>query len=147
MGARDRMSASGAGEEGRCRRIERGRRNVRRRDVFYTPSALLLSRSRQLKITELTLPPHATHPLTLSFSPLSTSSTLDSEQASPRDPENFPFVVIGNKIDMEEGKRMVRLASPCSPSFLAHLLPRPLLSPLPPSLAQSFANRSPKNVP
>ena len=28
-------------------------------------------------------------------------------QASPRDPENFPFVVIGNKIDMEEGKRMV----------------------------------------
>lgn len=30
-------------------------------------------------------------------------------QASPRDPENFPFVVLGNKIDMEEGKRMVRL--------------------------------------
>ncbi|KDE03538.1 Ras-like protein Rab-7a [Microbotryum lychnidis-dioicae p1A1 Lamole] len=28
-------------------------------------------------------------------------------QASPRDPENFPFVVIGNKIDVEEGKRMV----------------------------------------
>ncbi|KAM0790696.1 hypothetical protein ACM66B_004554 [Microbotryomycetes sp. NB124-2] len=39
--------------------------------------------------------------------------TLDSwrdeflVQASPRDPENFPFVVIGNKIDVEEGKRQV----------------------------------------
>jgi Ras-related protein Rab-7A len=29
-------------------------------------------------------------------------------QASPHDPENFPFVVLGNKIDMEESKRMVR---------------------------------------
>ncbi|OOO05428.1 small GTP-binding protein domain-containing protein [Aspergillus oryzae] len=28
-------------------------------------------------------------------------------QASPRDPENFPFVVIGNKIDVEESKRMI----------------------------------------
>lgn len=28
-------------------------------------------------------------------------------QASPHDPENFPFVVLGNKIDMEESKRMV----------------------------------------
>ncbi|GAA5883766.1 Rab family GTPase YPT7 [Sporobolomyces salmoneus] len=28
-------------------------------------------------------------------------------QASPRDPENFPFVVIGNKIDVEDSKRMV----------------------------------------
>ncbi|GAA5889337.1 hypothetical protein JCM6882_000713 [Rhodosporidiobolus microsporus] len=28
-------------------------------------------------------------------------------QASPRDPENFPFIVIGNKVDVEEGKRMV----------------------------------------
>ncbi|KAF9204119.1 hypothetical protein BGZ94_009649 [Podila epigama] len=28
-------------------------------------------------------------------------------QASPRGPENFPFVVIGNKIDMEESKRMI----------------------------------------
>jgi Ras-related protein Rab-7A len=28
-------------------------------------------------------------------------------QASPRDPENFPFVVIGNKVDVEETKRMV----------------------------------------
>jgi len=29
-------------------------------------------------------------------------------QASPRDPENFPFVVLGNKIDVEESKRVVR---------------------------------------
>lgn len=28
-------------------------------------------------------------------------------QASPHDPENFPFVVLGNKIDMEDSKRMV----------------------------------------
>ncbi|EPQ27238.1 uncharacterized protein PFL1_05161 [Pseudozyma flocculosa PF-1] len=28
-------------------------------------------------------------------------------QAAPHDPENFPFVVLGNKIDVEEGKRMV----------------------------------------
>ncbi|KAL0081450.1 small GTPase superfamily [Phycomyces blakesleeanus] len=28
-------------------------------------------------------------------------------QASPRDPENFPFVVLGNKVDMDESKRMV----------------------------------------
>ena len=28
-------------------------------------------------------------------------------QASPRDPERFPFVLLGNKIDVEEGKRMV----------------------------------------
>ncbi|KAJ1919258.1 hypothetical protein H4219_002110 [Mycoemilia scoparia] len=28
-------------------------------------------------------------------------------QAAPQDPENFPFVVIGNKIDVEESKRMV----------------------------------------
>jgi len=39
--------------------------------------------------------------------------TLDSwrdeflVQASPMDPENFPFVVIGNKIDVEESKRMI----------------------------------------
>lgn len=32
-------------------------------------------------------------------------------QANPRDVENFPFVVIGNKVDCEEGKRMVRLSS------------------------------------
>lgn len=28
-------------------------------------------------------------------------------QASPRDPENFPFVCLGNKIDVEESKRTV----------------------------------------
>ncbi|KAL8825417.1 MAG: hypothetical protein Q9170_007797 [Blastenia crenularia] len=39
--------------------------------------------------------------------------TLDSwrdeflVQASPRDPESFPFVVLGNKIDVEENKRMI----------------------------------------
>ena len=32
-------------------------------------------------------------------------------QASPHDPENFPFVVLGNKIDVEEGKRQVRVVS------------------------------------
>ena len=32
-------------------------------------------------------------------------------QASPHDPENFPFVVLGNKIDVEENKRQVRLSS------------------------------------
>ena len=29
-------------------------------------------------------------------------------QASPRDPDTFPFVVLGNKIDVEESKRVVR---------------------------------------
>lgn len=29
-------------------------------------------------------------------------------QASPRDPDTFPFVVLGNKIDLEESKRVVR---------------------------------------
>lgn len=28
-------------------------------------------------------------------------------QASPRDPDSFPFVVLGNKIDLEDGKRQV----------------------------------------
>ncbi|ORX47501.1 hypothetical protein DM01DRAFT_1140866 [Hesseltinella vesiculosa] len=27
-------------------------------------------------------------------------------QASPRDPDNFPFVVLGNKVDVDESKRM-----------------------------------------
>ncbi len=45
---------------------------------------------------------------------LKSFETLDSWrdefliQASPHDPENFPFVVLGNKIDVEEGKRQVR---------------------------------------
>src|SRR5258708_38331536 len=34
-------------------------------------------------------------------------------QASPHDPENFPFVVLGNKIDEEESKRQVRILT-CS---------------------------------
>ncbi|KAG5462907.1 MAG: ras-related protein rab-7a [Olpidium bornovanus] len=39
--------------------------------------------------------------------------TLDSwrdeflVQASPRDPQNFPFVVLGNKVDVEDSKRSV----------------------------------------
>lgn len=28
-------------------------------------------------------------------------------QASPRDPDSFPFVVLGNKIDVEEGRRQI----------------------------------------
>ncbi len=28
-------------------------------------------------------------------------------QASPRDPDTFPFVVLGNKIDVEESKRVI----------------------------------------
>lgn len=31
-------------------------------------------------------------------------------QASPHDPENFPFVVLGNKIDVEENKRQVNFS-------------------------------------
>jgi Ras-related protein Rab-7A len=44
---------------------------------------------------------------------LKSFETLDSWrdefliQASPHDPENFPFVVLGNKIDVEENKRQV----------------------------------------
>ncbi|RUP44846.1 ras family-domain-containing protein [Jimgerdemannia flammicorona] len=33
-------------------------------------------------------------------------------QANPCDPENFPFVVLGNKIDLEEGKRMLKGSIP-----------------------------------
>lgn len=28
-------------------------------------------------------------------------------QASPMDPESFPFVVLGNKVDVDESKRMI----------------------------------------
>ena len=28
-------------------------------------------------------------------------------QASPRDPDSFPFVVLGNKVDVEESRRMI----------------------------------------
>ena len=37
-------------------------------------------------------------------------------QASPMDPESFPFVVLGNKVDVDESKRMIsskRAASFC----------------------------------
>ncbi len=30
-------------------------------------------------------------------------------QSNPRDPKNFPFVVLGNKIDVEESKRQVTM--------------------------------------
>ncbi len=30
-------------------------------------------------------------------------------QSNPRDPENFPFIILGNKIDIEENKRVVNL--------------------------------------
>ena len=45
-------------------------------------------------------------------------------QASPHDPENFPFVVLGNKIDMEESKRQVRVPRCGCPSF--HFIVRTL---------------------
>jgi len=32
-------------------------------------------------------------------------------QASPRDPDHFPFVVLGNKVDVEDTKRMVPFPS------------------------------------
>ena len=38
-------------------------------------------------------------------------------QASPHDPENFPFVVLGNKIDVEESKRQVRSHAPPTPAL------------------------------
>ena len=35
-------------------------------------------------------------------------------QASPNDPDNFPFVVLGNKVDFEGGKnRQVRFSVLC----------------------------------
>ena len=49
----------------------------------------------------------------MAMSPILSIETLDSWrdefliQASPHDPENFPFVVLGNKIDVEENKRQV----------------------------------------
>lgn len=39
-------------------------------------------------------------------------------QASPHDPENFPFVVLGNKIDVEENKRQVRGIRFLHPCFI-----------------------------
>lgn len=45
-------------------------------------------------------------------------------QASPHDPENFPFVVLGNKIDVEENKRQVRRSSVITYVSFAHVLCR-----------------------
>jgi Ras-related protein Rab-7A len=44
---------------------------------------------------------------TKSFDSLSNWHDEFLVQASPRDPDNFPFVVLGNKIDLEENKRTV----------------------------------------
>lgn len=46
-------------------------------------------------------------------------------QASPRDPQNFAFICVGNKIDMEENKRMVYpppLTFPTSPTDFLFLV-------------------------
>lgn len=45
-------------------------------------------------------------------------------QASPHDPENFPFVVLGNKIDVEENKRQVwhYFVPPTLYSFMDYIL-------------------------
>ena len=42
-------------------------------------------------------------------------------QASPHDPENFPFVVLGNKIDVEENKRQVSLTPFLLRQAIAHV--------------------------
>ena len=34
-------------------------------------------------------------------------------QANPREPDSFPFIVMGNKIDIEESKRQVRENEAC----------------------------------
>jgi len=64
---------------------------------------------------------------------LSRSSTIT--QASPHDPENFPFVLLGNKIDQGESKRMVRS------SLFLKLAPPP---PPPPPL-RAFSNPPPSS--
>jgi hypothetical protein len=38
-------------------------------------------------------------------------------QASPSDPENFPFVVLGNKVDVDGGNSRVVCAGTLSPNF------------------------------
>lgn len=44
--------------------------------------------------------------------PISDSLSPSRPQASPHDPENFPFVLLGNKIDQGESKRTVRHCRP-----------------------------------
>ena len=39
-------------------------------------------------------------------------------QAGPQDPDNFPFVVLGNKIDVDEGNSRVVRSDACLPSYL-----------------------------
>lgn len=58
-------------------------------------------------------------------------------QASPRDPENFPFVVIGNKIDLDNSSVGVRLRA--NFRCFAKLLNRPLnhSPPLPTDIQQT----------
>lgn len=63
-------------------------------------------------------------------------------QASPHDPENFPFVVLGNKIDMEESKRMV-----CSLFFLTLSLPPLVPFPPHPPRTPELTIRFRKNAP
>lgn len=48
-------------------------------------------------------------------------------QASPHDPDNFPFVVLGNKIDVEESKRMVSNCITESERIVLELMNRSLL--------------------
>ena len=48
-------------------------------------------------------------------------------QASPHDPDNFPFVVLGNKIDVEESKRMVSNCITDSERIVLELMNRSLL--------------------
>ena len=49
-------------------------------------------------------------------------------QASPHDPENFPFVVLGNKIDVEESKRQVCLSLRYNPACIEAVIRRSLRS-------------------
>lgn len=71
-----------------------------------------------------------------------TFKTLDSWrdefliQASPRDPENFPFVVLGNKIDLENRQVSTNDDRYCH----RHLLPRGLVN-LEGSLLSSHGSR------
>ena len=37
-------------------------------------------------------------------------------QAGPQDPDNFPFVVLGNKIDVDEGNSRVVRSDACLPA-------------------------------
>lgn len=47
--------------------------------------------------------------------PLVCCKSVRHPQASPSDPDNFPFVVLGNKIDVDEGKSRVVCGVVCVP--------------------------------